>query len=137
MGVSLKRLESLALRELSALLRRDDSNRGLSGVGITEVRITNDLSYMTIYYTFLMGKRENYDALLEKHKGYIRHELAKKLKARKMPDLIFCLTSMHILSDDCIFMAVLCSLCVSWGRYCNRGKLFGSRYKQFNGCFWG
>ena len=89
MGVSLKRLESLALRELSALLRRDDSNRGLSGVGITEVRITNDLSYMTIYYTFLMGKKENYDALLEKHKGYIRHELAKKLKARKMPELIF------------------------------------------------
>ena len=89
MGVSLKRLESLALRELSALLRRDDSNRGLSGVGVTEVRITNDLSYMTIYYTFYMGKKENYDALLQKNKGYIRHELAKKLKARKMPELIF------------------------------------------------
>ena len=89
MGVSLKRLESLALRELSSLLRRDDSNRGLSSVGVTEVRITNDLSYMTIYYTFYMGKKENYDALLEKHKGWIRHELAKKLKARKMPELIF------------------------------------------------
>ncbi len=89
MGVSLKRLESLSLRELSSLLRKDNSNRGLSNIGITEVRITNDLSYMTIYYTFYQGKKENYEALLEKNKGYIRYELAKKIKARKMPELIF------------------------------------------------
>jgi ribosome-binding factor A len=89
MGLSVKRLESLALRELAILLRTDAKNQKLSNITVTEVRITNDLSFMTIYYTFYQGKVENYQAALESCKGYIRSELAKKLKARKMPELIF------------------------------------------------
>ena len=89
MGISLQRLESLSLRELSMILRRDSNNRGLSNIGVTEVRITNDLSYMTIYYTFYNGSKEHYEQILEKSKGYLRKELAAKIKARKMPELIF------------------------------------------------
>ena len=89
MGLSLKRLESLALRELSIMFRTDAKNQHLSNITVTEVRITNDLSYMTIYYTFYQGKVENYEKALNECKGYIRSQLAKKLKARKMPDLVF------------------------------------------------
>lgn len=89
MGISLQRLESLALRELSLILRQDAKNNYLSHVTVTEVRITNDLSYMTVYYTFYQGKEENYQQALNDCKGYLRSELAKKLKARKMPELIF------------------------------------------------
>lgn len=89
MGLSLKRLESLALRELSIMFRTDAKNQHLSNITVTEVRITNDLSYMTIYYTFYQGKVENYEKALNECKGYIRSQLAKKLKARKMPNLIF------------------------------------------------
>lgn len=89
MGLSLKRLESNALRELAIILRTDAKNKKLSSITITEVRITNDLSFMTIYYTFYEGKEENYQKALEECKGYLRSELAKKLKARKMPELIF------------------------------------------------
>ena len=89
MGVSLQRLESNALRELSLILRQDAKNKHLSSVTVTEVRITNDLSFMTIYYTFYQGKEENYQKALEDCKGYLRSQLAKKLKARKMPELIF------------------------------------------------
>ena len=89
MGLSLKRLESLALRELSIMFRTDAKNQHLSNITVTEVRITNDLSYITIYYTFYQGKVENYEKALNDCKGYIRSQLAKKLKARKMPDLIF------------------------------------------------
>lgn len=89
MGISLQRLESLALRELSLILRQDAKNNYLSHITVTEVRITNDLSYMTIYYTFYQGKVENYQQALNDCKGYLRSELAKKLKARKMPELIF------------------------------------------------
>lgn len=89
MGLSIKRLESLALRELSLILRHDAKNNYLSNITITEVRITNDLSFMTIFYTFYSGKIENYEKALNDCKGYLRSELAKKLKARKMPDLIF------------------------------------------------
>lgn len=89
MSLSIKRLESLALRELSIILRTDAKNKHLSGITVTEVRITNDLSYMTIFYTFYQGNVENYEKALNDCKGYLRSELAKKLKARKMPDLIF------------------------------------------------
>lgn len=89
MGISLQRLESLALRELSLILHRDAKNNYLSHITVTEVRITNDLSYMTVYFTFYQGKVENYLEALNDCKGYLRSELAKKLKARKMPDLIF------------------------------------------------
>ena len=48
MGVSLERLESLALRELSLILRNDAKNQKLGSITVTEVRITRDLSYMTV-----------------------------------------------------------------------------------------
>ena len=89
MSLSIKRLESLALRELSLILRQDAKNQKLSNITVTEVRITNDLSFMTIFYTFYEGKVENYEKALHDCKGYLRSELAKKLKARKMPELIF------------------------------------------------
>ena len=89
MGISLARLESNALRELALILRQDAKNKHLSNVTVTEVRITNDLSYMTIYYTLYQGKEENYQKALEDCKGYLRSTLAKKLNARKMPELIF------------------------------------------------
>ena len=89
-GLSLKRLESLSLRELAILLQNDSKNRHLSNVTITEVRITNDLSYMTIFYTCLIEKdKEACSEALEHSKGYIRKALAQRIKARKMPELIF------------------------------------------------
>ncbi len=89
-GVSLKRLESLSLRELAILLQNDTKNKKLANVTVTEVRITNDLSYMTIYYTCLIDKeRDACKEALEHSKGYLRKELASRIKARKMPDLIF------------------------------------------------
>lgn len=89
MSISLQRLESLALRELSLILRKDAKNNYLSNITVTEVRITRDLSFMKIYFTFYQGKLENYMQALEDCKGYLRSELAKKIKARKMPELIF------------------------------------------------
>ena len=89
MSLSLKRLESNALRELSIILSRDTKNKHLSHITITEIRITNDLSYMTVYYTFYDGKEELYQHELEASKGYLRSELCKKLQARKMPELTF------------------------------------------------
>ncbi|MBQ9449546.1 MAG: 30S ribosome-binding factor RbfA [Acholeplasmatales bacterium] len=89
MGLSLKRLESTALRELSIILNQDSKNEHLRHVIVTEVRITNDLSFMKVYYTFYQGKVENFQKYLEDAKGYLRSTLAKKLQIRKMPELIF------------------------------------------------
>ena len=89
MGLSLKRLESQSLRELSIILQREAKNKELNHVTVTEVRITNDLSFMTIYYTFYQGKKENILSALEESNSFIRSALAKKLNPRKMPELIW------------------------------------------------
>ena len=90
MSLLIKRLESNALRELSILLSRDSRNQYLKEATITEVRITNDLSYMTIYYTSYINKDKGAVAdALEESKSYLIRELAKTLNARKMPELIF------------------------------------------------
>ncbi|MGM9970499.1 MAG: 30S ribosome-binding factor RbfA [Anaeroplasma sp.] len=89
MGISLKRLESNALRELSLILRKDAKDKFFSSISITEVRITNDLSFMTVFYTSYDDNEEHIQKILEQSKGYLRAELAKKLQARKMPELIF------------------------------------------------
>ena len=89
MSLSLKRMESTALRELSIILNREAKNELLKHVTITEVRITNDLSYMTVFYTFYQGKNEDYVKALEESNGYLRSALAKKLNNKKMPELIF------------------------------------------------
>jgi len=89
-GITLKRLESNAFRELALILMNDTKDKKLKNITVTEVRITNDLSFMTVYYTCLIDKeREACAETLERSKGYLRSELAKRLKARKMPSLIF------------------------------------------------
>ncbi len=90
MGLPLKRLESLAHRELCLLLANDSKNKGLNNITVTELRITNDLSFMTIYFTcFDQSKVGSAIKTLEDSKSFLRRELARKIKARKMPELIF------------------------------------------------
>ncbi len=89
MSHSLERNESQALRELSLILLNDAKNDDLKKIIITEVRIKNDLSVMSIYYTFYSGKKETYEKALNESKGFLRSALAKKLKLRKMPELVF------------------------------------------------
>lgn len=89
-SIKLGRLQSLAQRELSIWLLQQSRNDLLKDISIMEVRITNDLSFMTIYYSVF--KKENlgtYKETLERYSAEIRKMLASKIKARKMPELIF------------------------------------------------
>ena len=58
---------------------------------MTDVQVTSDYSYATVYVSFL-GKEERKQAglkALNRAKGFIRTELGKRLSIRKVPDLIF------------------------------------------------
>ena len=58
---------------------------------VTDVECTRDMSQAKVYVSFL-GRQERNDAgmkVLRSAKGFIRSTLAKNIKARKMPDLIF------------------------------------------------
>ncbi len=88
--IKLKRLESLALRELSLYFLNSSKDDELKQLSVTAIKITNDLSYMTIYYTcYDKNKLPEFINILENKKGQIRSYLASKIKARKMPELIF------------------------------------------------
>lgn len=88
--IKLKRLESLAQRELSLWVLNRSKDDALKEVSITAIEITNDLSYMTIYYNlYSKDKKDEFAQILEKRKPEIRAYLASKIKARKMPELIF------------------------------------------------
>lgn len=90
MSLALKRLEKDSLRELSIILQRESHNQLLHDVTLTEVRITRDLSYMTVFYTCLYDvRKDKVSEALEESKGYLRTALCSKIKARKMPELIF------------------------------------------------
>ena len=61
----------------------------MTAVSITEVRVTNDLSNATVYYTVPDYLKEKIVGSLDKAKGFLRSELARRVKARKMPELVF------------------------------------------------
>jgi len=89
MSLNTDRLSKTIAKELSILLSREAKDKNLSSVTVTEVRVTNDLSFATIYYTVPDFLKEKIVVSLEKAKGFLRSELARRVKARKMPELIF------------------------------------------------
>ena len=91
MSLRLKRIEALMLKELSNIITFELKDPKLGFVTISEVKITNDLSYAKVYVSFL-GKQERNDAglkTLERAKGFLRSELAHRMNLRKMPELQF------------------------------------------------
>lgn len=88
----IERLESDIERALSEILKREVKNPNIDFLTITAVNLTNDLSYLTIYYTTLkdaQDQRDQTQKALEKSSSFIRTALAKKIKIRKMPQLRF------------------------------------------------
>lgn len=91
MAYSLDRLAHQIQKELSIMLINDIKDTKIGYITITEVRLTNDLSYAYIYFT-IMGGKDRIDVALEglnRAKGYMKNEIAKKVKMRKVPEFIF------------------------------------------------
>ncbi len=91
MSLRLERIESLMLKELSNIITFELKDPNLGFITISEVKVTSDLSYAKVYVSFL-GKQERNDAglkVLKRAKGFLKSELAKRMKLRKIPDLVF------------------------------------------------
>lgn len=84
-------MDQILKKEISRILQFELKNPKLGFVTVTDVECTRDMSQAKVYVSFL-GKQERNDAgmrVLRASKGFIRSTLAKNIKARKMPDLIF------------------------------------------------
>ena len=78
-------------RHLNEILKREVKDKKVGFITITGCEVTNDLSFCTVYYTVYGSDFNERDAAaaLDRAKGFIRSELAKRMTLRKMPDLIF------------------------------------------------
>ena len=84
------RLETNIIRALSDILRKEVKHPAIGFTTITAVKLTNDLSYLTVFYTNLdEDKLEDTAKALERSKSFIRSSLGSRVKMRKLPEIIF------------------------------------------------
>ncbi len=84
-------LQTILMRTLADIYRTEVKDDAIGFLTITEVRLTNDYSYMTIYYTVLGDekKKDMAKEALERSKGFVKKVLATRINMRKMPQLKF------------------------------------------------
>ncbi len=90
-NVKIERMEQIIQKEVSLIIKNEIKDPRLSWLIITDTKVTNDMSYATIFVNFMKNDNTNEEILesLEKAKGYIRSKLSAHLKTRKVPQLLF------------------------------------------------
>lgn len=90
------RIEGEIRRIVSDIINYDLKNPGIKGIiSVTGVALSNDLKYANIYVSVFDKKdddtqmQDNVIKALNKSKGHIRSELAKKITMRYTPELTF------------------------------------------------
>ena len=92
MAHRIERVNHLIRREISDLLQRQVKDPRLGSlVIITEVSTSSDLKYAKIFVNCVSctGEKEQLLSALTAASGYLRNELAKRLKLRHIPELSF------------------------------------------------
>ena len=86
-----RRVSELIHRELSKLLMLEARDPRLAGVTITGVTVTPDLLLAHIYFSVLGDQTAKKEALagLEHANGFLRTELASRVRLRFVPELVF------------------------------------------------
>jgi len=84
-----RRVAQQIQRALSDLIRREIRDPRLGMVTLTEVRVSSDLSYATIYYSVLNAKPEEAHEVLISAADIMRGPLGRALQLRHAPELRF------------------------------------------------
>ena len=92
MAHRIERVNTLIRKEISELIQRELRDPRLdSFVAVTEVSTSPDLRYAKIFISSIGGKQDEEKILgvLNAATGFLRTELAKKVRLRRMPELSF------------------------------------------------
>lgn len=89
MSVKLDRLNNSFIEKISEIIHEQVKDKDVEFVTITDVKITNDLSFAKIYFTTLDDDRDKVTKALNKASGFIRSVMCDKIHIRKMPELHF------------------------------------------------
>ncbi len=85
-----EKLQELIKQELSSMVLLEVKDPRVKLVTITEVELSNDLSYAKVFVSLYGTDEEKEEAWqgLNKAKGFLRSELSKKLNLRIVPTLV-------------------------------------------------
>ena len=86
MSIKIDRINHSMIREISYILEREVKDQHIKFVTITDVRVTNDLSYAKVYYE---DKKIDTLKSLKQASGFIRSKLCERIDIRHMPELEF------------------------------------------------
>ncbi|MDD2430304.1 MAG: 30S ribosome-binding factor RbfA [Firmicutes bacterium] len=82
------RVQEEIKREIASILQRDVKDPRIGFISITDVEISNDLTFLKVYYSTLdEDKLEDIQKGLIKATGYIRSEIGKRIRLRVIPEL--------------------------------------------------
>ena len=81
-------------KEIASILQNEFKNRDprLGMVTVSDVEVSRDLAHSKVFVTFFENDEErveNYLAILEENKGFIRTLLASRMRMRTVPALKF------------------------------------------------
>ena len=90
MSVKTERIASNLVKEISYILMAEVKNKDINFVTITDVKLSDDLSFAKVYYTVLdENTKKETDKALRSAAGFIRHELRDRVDIRQIPELRF------------------------------------------------
>lgn len=90
MSIKIERIASQMIKEISYILATEVKDSDIRFVTVTDVKVTNDLSFAKVYVTMLIdNKREETMSALKSAASFIRKELASRLEIRHIPELEF------------------------------------------------
>lgn len=89
MSIKMDRINNSFVEKISEILHNDIKDKAINLVTITDAKVTNDLSFVKVYFTTLSDNKEDVLIALNKAKGFIRSKLCEKMQIRKMPEINF------------------------------------------------
>ena len=90
MDVKRAKFAKQLMEEIASLIQMEIKDPRLEGLVITGLELSEDMSVAKVYFTTLEeGKEEEAKKALEHAKGYIRSQLMKSLRVKRMPNLVF------------------------------------------------
>ena len=90
MSIKIDRIASQLLKEISYVIAYEVKDSDIRFVTVTDVKVTNDLSFAKVYVTVLReDKKEETLKALKSAAGFIRRKLAERLEIRHIPELEF------------------------------------------------
>ena len=84
-----RRVAEQLRQELADILWREVQDPRVKGVTLTAVEVTSDLEHAKIWFTLLTGDVKETTRGLQRATGFLRRELAHRMRLRLVPSLTF------------------------------------------------